>query len=86
MSKILLPSSVRTFQCQVPGCDEDFLNKEAYLRHVPKCAERHRERLITLSEEHEAEVEADPFAKVWDPEALEWVQKRRAEGATGYRF
>lgn len=84
MSKIALPSSVKTFKCEVPDCDEEFLNKSAYLRHVPRCAAKHRERLISASEEHEAEVEADPFAKVWDPEALEWVQKRRSERATGY--
>lgn len=86
MSQILLPDHVKTFQCQVPGCEEHFLEKSAYLRHVPRCVEKHRERLITASEEHQAEVDADPFAKVWDPEALEWVHKRRAEGAPGYRF
>lgn len=81
---IELPDSVKTFQCQVPGCDEHFLHKSAYLRHVPRCAKKHRERLLDLSEEHQADVDADPFQRVWDPEALEFVQKRRREGRPGY--
>lgn len=78
--KIIVPDTTRTYHCEVPGCEEAFLDRDAYERHVGRCAARHRERLITLSEEHQAAVDEDPFQKVWDPEALEWVQKRRASG------
>lgn len=74
--ELVLPGSVETFECQVPGCGENFYHRHRYLRHVPQCAARHRERLIEESERHAAEVDADPFQRVWDPEALEWVQKR----------
>lgn len=84
MTDILLPDSVQTYQCRVPGCDQHFLNESAYIRHVPRCAQRHRERLISLSEEHQDAVDKDPFERVWDPEALEWVQRRRREGRSGY--
>lgn len=77
MSGLILPDSVETYDCQVPDCGEKFLHREPYLRHVTACANRHRERLITTSEEHQAEVDADPFQRVWDPEALEWVLERQ---------
>lgn len=79
-TSIVLPSSLETFRCNVPGCEEEFLHKSAYLRHVPRCAKRFRSRLIDLSEAHAAEVDADPFQRVWDPEALTWVQRRNKEG------
>ena len=81
---IILPDSVKTFACQVPGCEEEFLNKSAYLRHVPRCAKKHRSRILDLSEEHAADVDSDPFQRVFDPEALEFVQRARREGRTGY--
>lgn len=79
-SHIIVPDSTRTYDCQVPGCEERFLDRRKYERHVTACVAKHRERLLTLSEEHEAEIDADPFQRVWDPEALEWVQKRHAAG------
>lgn len=80
MSHIIVPDSMKTYDCQVPGCEERFLDRGKYERHVAKCAAKNRELLITASEEHQAEIDADPFQRVWDPEALAWVQKRRASG------
>jgi hypothetical protein len=79
-TKIIVPDSTRTYDCQVPGCDEKFLDRRKYERHVTSCVRKHRESLITLSEERQAAIDADPFQRVWDPEALEWVQKRHASG------
>lgn len=78
-SHIILPDSMKTYDCQVPGCEEKFLNKSAYLRHVPRCALKKRSSLITISEERQAEIDSDPFQRVWDPEALDWVLKRNRE-------
>jgi hypothetical protein len=78
-SHIILPSSTPTFDCEIPGCEEKFLDKGAYLRHVPRCARKHRSSLITTSEEHQAAIDADPFRRVYDPEALDWILKRNRE-------
>lgn len=75
---IILPDSTKTFNCLI--CSERFLNDSAYHRHMGQCARKHRETLTAISDEHQAEVEADPFQKVWDPEALAWVQKRIRDG------
>lgn len=78
---MVMPSTVKTWNCLV--CGENFLHRHKYRRHVPLCAKKHREGLITVSEEHQAEVDADPFQKVWDPEALEWVLKQRRRRERG---
>jgi hypothetical protein len=75
--KLVLPDTVRTHACGV--CGENFISLDRYMRHVPACARRHRESLVAETEEHRAEVDADPFRRVWDPEALEWVVARRRE-------
>lgn len=75
-SHVVLPNTVKTFVCQVPGCScggEHFLNERAFVRHVTKEARRHRESILAASDEHAAAIEADPFQKVHDPEALEFV-------------
>lgn len=74
--ELVLPGSVKTYECQVPDCGEHFYHLDPYIRHVARCAGKNRSRLIEESERHAAEVDADPFQRVWDPEALEWVQKR----------
>lgn len=81
---IALPESTKTFNCLIPDCGEKFLNRSAYLKHIGKCARKHRETLTAISDEHAADVDADPFQRVFDPEALEFVNKKRREGAPGY--
>lgn len=77
---IALPESTKTYDCLIPDCGERFLNRSAYEKHIGKCARKHRETLLAISDEHAAEVDADPFQRVWDPEALEWVRKRIRDG------
>jgi len=81
---IVLPESTKTFNCLIPDCGERFLNKSAYLKHMGRCARKHREDLQAISDQHKAEVEADPMQKVFDPEALEWVRKQIRDGRPGY--
>lgn len=80
MPEIWLPDTVRTFKCEVPDCGEEFVDQAKFMRHVTICARKHRERILEASEAHRAEVDADPFQRVWDPEALEFVQRRVREG------
>jgi hypothetical protein len=79
--KLALPESTKTYNCLV--CGENFLHKHRYLRHVGACAAKNRESLITVSEEHKAEIDADPFQRVWDPEALDWVLERKKRRERG---
>lgn len=73
---VILPDSTRTYQCQVPGCGcggEMFLNYRAFQRHVTRSIRVHRDSITALSEQRAAEIDADPFQRVYDPEALEFV-------------
>jgi hypothetical protein len=83
-SEIWIPPDARPkHQCNVPGCGAKFYDTDEYIRHVARCADRNRERLITLSEEHEAEEEeTNPLfsGAAFDPEALEFQLRRHQRG------
>ncbi len=69
-------TALPNYECQVPGCEAKFFDRDKYLRHVPRCARKNRGAITECSEERAAEIDADPFQRVWDPEMLEFVQRR----------
>lgn len=77
-----LPTSARPrWQCNVPGCEATFREdeREAYVRHVVRCAGSNRSGLEELSGEHH---ENRPFKDSifdgpMDTEAAAWLRRLR---------
>jgi len=82
-SQVWVPASARpAFKCEVPGCDAEFRADEEskFLRHVPRCAARHRGNILELSEERADARSRDPLEGAFDEEALDFQRRKYGSG------